>query len=97
MIKYLENNNLDELVNDGIVLVDFYADWCGPRKMLGRVLEDMDLNVIKVNTDQHTELAQKFGVMSIPTVVIYKDGKEVDKFIGFRSKTEIEEIVNNIK
>ena len=97
MIKYLENNNLDELVNDGIVLVDFYADWCGPCKMLGRVLEDMDLNVIKVNTDQHTELAQKFGVMSIPTVVIYKDGKEVDKFIGFRSKTEIEEIVNNIK
>ena len=97
MIKYLENNNLDELVNDGIVLVDFYADWCGPCKMLGRVLEDMDLSVIKVNTDQHTELAQKFGVMSIPTVVIYKDGKEVDKFIGFRSKTEIEEIVNNIK
>ena len=96
MIKYLENEKLEDLTKEGIVLVDFYADWCGPCKMLGRVLEDIDLNVIKVNTDNHTELAQKFGVMSIPTVVIYKNGEVVDKFIGFRSKQEINDLISKL-
>lgn len=96
MIKYLEKNNLNEMISDGITLVDFYADWCGPCKMLGSVLETMDLNVIKINTDKFPELAQKYGVMSIPTVYIYKDGKEVHKFIGFKSKEGINEIVNNL-
>lgn len=96
MIKYLEKNNLNEMISDGITLVDFYADWCGPCKMLGSVLETMDLNVIKVNTDKFPELAQKYGVMSIPTVYIYKDGVEQHKFIGFKSKEEIIEIINNL-
>ena len=96
MIKYLNEEKLEDLINDGVVLVDFYADWCGPCKMLGTVLESMDLNVIKVNTDTHQELAKKYGVMSIPTVYIYKNGEEVSKFIGFRSKEEINEIINNL-
>ncbi len=96
MIKYLENNNLNELIGDGVYLVDFYADWCGPCKMLGSVLESMDLNIIKVNTDKFPELATKFGVMSIPTVVIYKDKEEKTKFIGFRSKEDIEDIIKSL-
>lgn len=96
MIKYLENNNLDELIGDGVYLVDFYADWCGPCKMLGSVLESMNINIIKVNTDKFPELATKFGVMSIPTVVIYKDKEEKTKFIGFRSKEDIEDIIKNL-
>ena len=96
MIKYLENNNLDELIGDGVYLVDFYADWCGPCKMLGSVLESMDLNIIKVNTDKFPELATKFGVMSIPTVVIYKDKEEKTKFIGCRSKEDIEDIIKSL-
>ena len=96
MIKYLNEEKLEDLVKEGVVLVDFYADWCGPCKMLGAVLENMDINVVKVNTDNHQDLAIKYGVMSIPTVYIYKDGKEVSKFIGFKSKEEINEIINNL-
>jgi len=96
MIKYLNDEKLEDLIKEGIVLVDFYADWCGPCKMLGAVLENMDLNVVKVNTDNHQDLAIKYGVMSIPTVYIYKNGKEVHKFIGFKSKEEINEIINNL-
>ncbi len=95
MIKYYNNENLDDLVKNGITIVDFYADWCGPCKMLGSVLENMDYNIIKINTDNYGELAQKYGVMSIPTVFIYKDGKKT-KFIGFRSKEEIENIIKDI-
>jgi len=96
VIKYYNNENLDELVKEGITIVDFYADWCGPCKMLGSVLEKLDYNIIKINTDNFPELAREFAIMSIPTVLIYKDGKNVGKFIGFRSKEEIENIIKNI-
>ena len=96
MIKYLKNEQLEELLTNDLTLVDFYADWCGPCKMLGSVLETIDLNVIKIDTDEHQELAQKFGVMSIPTVLIYKDKELKTKFIGFKSKEEINELINNI-
>ncbi len=98
MIRYLkENEELSSVLGNDITLVDFYADWCGPCKMLGTVLEGIDLDVIKVNTDVFPKLAQEFGVMSIPTVVVFKNKQEVTKFIGFRSKEEIIDIINNLK
>ncbi len=97
MIKYLENENLEDVLENGIYLVDFYADWCGPCKMLATVLEGMnDLNIIKINTDMHSELAQQFGVMSIPTLVFFKDKVEVKKVIGFKTEEEIRNIIKEL-
>lgn len=97
MIKYLEQEKLENLVSNGIYIVDFYADWCGPCKMMGSVLESMsDVNIIKVNTDLHPDLAREFGIMSIPTLVFFKDGKNVKKEVGFKSEEEIRKIINSI-
>ena len=97
MIRYLEKEeDFVELTQADKILVDFYAEWCGPCKMIGQVFESMEkeVEVLKVNTDEFPDLAQKFGVMSIPTVLLFKNGSEVDKFIGLRSKEEILEFIN---
>ena len=97
MVKYLENETLEDLVQKGFYIVDFYADWCGPCKMLAPVLEELEENVIKVNTDLHPDLATSYGVMSIPTIFFIKDGDILQREIGFRSKSEIESIIKNLK
>lgn len=96
MVKYLENENFKEVISSGIWLVDFYADWCGPCKMLGPVLEQLDSNVLKVNVDSHESLATEFGVMSIPTICYFKDGELKNRTVGFRNKEEIEEIIKGL-
>lgn len=96
MVKYLENENFKEVISSGVWIVDFYADWCGPCKMLGPVLEELDNNVLKINVDNHENLATEFGVMSIPTICFFKDGELKNKIVGFRNKTEIEEIVKGL-
>jgi len=94
MIKYLKEEKLENLLQDGIYLVDFYADWCGPCKMLGDVLENMeDINIIKINVDEHQEIARQFGVMSIPTMIVFKNGVEVQKQIGFLPEEEIRNLI----
>ena len=97
MIKYLEKDNFDEEVKSGRILVDFYADWCGPCKMMGAVLETMDINILKVNVDEYPEIARRFGIMSIPTLIIFEDGKEVAKNIGFMSKEALTEFLKSTK
>ena len=94
MVKYLKpEDDFYELVAKGNILVDFYADWCGPCQMLGSILEEIDyIDVLKVNTDEFSDLAQKFGIMSIPTLCFYKDGLCVKKEIGYRTPEEIKEI-----
>ena len=87
----LKDENFDEVVRDGLVLVDFFATWCGPCRMQSPVLETLpeNIKVVKVDVDEHEILARRFGVMSIPTLILFKDGKEINKNIGFTSKEVI--------
>ena len=94
------HNNFDEIISSNAkVLVDFYADWCGPCKMVGPLVaqiadEHDDVAVVKVNVDDEMELAEKFGVASIPTIILFKDGKEAKKNIGAMSKAQLEEFIS---
>lgn len=99
-LEHVTKNNFDEMVTNkaGIVLIDFYADWCGPCKMLAPAVEALaaektDIAVYKVNVDEENELAVKFKVMSIPTLIVFKDGVQVNTHMGLCSKSELEEMV----
>lgn len=99
MIKHLENeNDFYELIKEKTLIVDFYANWCGPCKMLMPVLDEIDFcDIIKVDVDAFPEIAKRFGIMSIPTLVFINHGIEQEREIGFRSLEEIKETFNTIK
>lgn len=97
-MEKIKTNEFDAKIQEGVVLVDFYADWCGPCQMLGPVLEELEaedknFKLLKVNVDEEPELAQRFKVMSIPMVYLFKDGKEVADVLGFHPKEEIREFI----
>lgn len=78
----------------GIVLVDFFAEWCGPCKMLAPNLEELSkegYNIYSVDIDQEQELAAKYGVMSIPTLIFFKDGEKMDRIVGLTAKSALKD------
>lgn len=94
MVKYLNNEEeFDEIIK-GRVLVDFYADWCGPCKRLMPILEEIDsIDILKVNVDMFGDISRSYGVMSIPTLILFDGGKEIEKSIGFKTKDEILDMI----
>ena len=94
-ITIVTKENFDEIkTKANVVMLDFYADWCGPCRMVGPVVHEIadereDVTVGKINVDNDPELAQAFGVMSIPTIVILKNGEEAARAVGVRSKQQL--------
>ncbi len=89
----------NEKINGDYVLVDFFATWCGPCKMLGPILENVSKNieVLKVDVDKFENLARNYSVMSIPTLILFKKGQIVDKKIGFIPEVMLNEWIDNNK
>ena len=99
MIKhYSKKEDFNEIIKNK-VLVDFYADWCGPCKMLAmeieKVASEIDIDIVKVNVDEEEEIARKYGVMSIPTLILFENGQELKKTIGFIPKDKIKEFIED--
>ena len=93
MIKYLETN-FDEAISNKRILVDFYADWCGPCRMLGSVLENInDIEILKVNVDKYPDIAQRYMVMSIPTLLLMDNGTVIKNNVGFMNEEELREFI----
>lgn len=96
----LTNQNFNEEISNGLVLVDFYAEWCGPCKMMHPIIDSVassnpDLKVIKINVDEHDEIARKYGIMSIPTIILFENGEIKQKNIGFTPQEVIEDWLKN--
>ena len=104
MGKYIEltQANFDETVASGVSMVDFWAPWCGPCRMLAPVIDELaeefegKANICKVNTDEEQDLAVKYGVRSIPTIVFVKDGEVVDQMVGAASKQAFADKINGL-
>lgn len=81
-------------IKDKRILIDFYADWCGPCKMQGEIFKSFnDLEVLKINVDENIEIAQKFGVMSIPTIILMDNQKEIKRNVGLLNISELKEFI----
>ncbi|HLT56204.1 MAG TPA: thioredoxin [Bacillota bacterium] len=94
------NDTFSQETGKGLVLADFWATWCGPCRMIAPVLEEIDaemgdkVKIVKLDVDENQETAAEYGVMSIPTLILFKDGEIVDKVIGYRPKEALTEMIN---
>lgn len=94
-MKVINSDGFQQLMNEEAVLVDFFATWCGPCKMLGPVLESVSekmegkLQIVKVDVDESADLAAQFGIMSVPTMILFKKGQKVAQFSGYMPEAQL--------
>lgn len=103
MLKHINQNEFQSEVldNKGVVVVDFFATWCGPCKMLAPILEELqeelsNVKIVKIDVDENPELANKYGIASIPTLKIFKGGNDVDTKVGFMPKEMLKESIEEV-
>ncbi|MBO7573180.1 MAG: thioredoxin [Bacilli bacterium] len=100
MLKHINNvAEYEEAIKEGTVLVDFFATWCGPCKMLSPVLEEVaeenpDINILKIDVDEVSELAVRYGVQAIPTLMLFKNGQRVETRMGYQNKNQLLAFIN---
>lgn len=99
LIELKNEKEFEELIKDGVVLVDINATWCGPCRMLKPVIEELseemtNVRFIGVDVDQFSQIAGRYGVSAVPTLLLFKDGKLVKATSGYRPKTSLEEFIN---
>ncbi|MGG3466219.1 thioredoxin [Neobacillus pocheonensis] len=99
-ILHVTDQSFTTEIKEGLVLADFWAPWCGPCKMIAPMLEEIDsemgdqVRIIKLNVDENPETTRAFGVMSIPTLILFKDGEAVDQMVGFQPKSVLTELIS---
>ncbi|SOC02912.1 thioredoxin [Ureibacillus xyleni] len=102
-ITHATDQDFAQQIEKGLVLVDFWATWCGPCKMIAPVLEELDsemgdqVKIVKLDVDNNQATAAEYQVMSIPTLLLFKDGQQVGKTVGFQPKEALAEFINNYK
>ena len=102
MINIVNSNEFNNEIKEGITFVDFFANWCGPCKTLSPIVDEVsneinNVKFIKVDVDKSPDIAQTYGIMSIPTLIIFKEGKPVAKQMGLVSKSSLIDFINNNK
>lgn len=104
MVHHIENNQINNevLKNDKLIIIDFFATWCGPCQMIAPVLEEIsktysdEVEIFKVDIDENQEVAMRYSIMSVPTIIFFKDGKEIERHVGYLNVAELENIIKDL-
>ena len=97
-VIHLDKEDFNDIISNGKVVVDFFATWCGPCKMLGPVFEKVsdevnDVKFVKLDVDKFNDIAREYGVMSIPTLILFENGNELKRNVGFMSEDKLKEFI----